>query len=489
MSASRKTLKEIENCLVEAAKNIVESPLISLHCSRKVLEVIAKDICSKEEYLQASTLENHKLDTLLKKLDKNSNIPITVKRSMGTVQIYGNYGSHNQDISMSDSHVTSDFIDVCINALKHLFQWYATDFLDELENYELINVKVNQAFRKAKHKKIYRDEALKIESFTSEQLRAITNEVKNDLKNIEMFEGKFTLYSIQKTLPQPICKGTYELKGRELEIYNQEIDLFNEDYKNNKELTNEPHAIMTEDCIQESIFNYICDDNDIEELTYLTTNYIGIRTLRHPALDAKPQIISAGAITISPVERKLYFQQRGNKVATYKHHFHIMGGNFVGEVVDSTLEVSTSQEDGDLASTILREIREESSVNTSIYDCETGLYSIGREDDTGFIQVEAHAVCLLSEQDIERNRERVNIKANWEGGIYGINFDSLEGFLKYTYDRWVPSGLAHVLIWLALDAPYAPKLDGKNIYESVIRHIKGQANQVPTELLSHHQKV
>src|SRR5690606_35730621 len=123
------------------------------------------------------------------------------------------------------------------------------------------------------------------------------------------------------------------------------------------------------------------------------------------------------------------------------------GGNFVGEVVDSMLEVSTSQEDGDLASTILREIREESNVNTSIYDCETGLYSIGREDDTGFIQVEAHAVCLLSEQDIDRNRERVNIKANWEGGIYGINFDSLEDFLKYTYDRWVPSGLAHVLIW------------------------------------------
>lgn len=478
MSASRKNLKEIENCLIEAAKNIVESPLISLHCSRKVLEVIAKDIYGKEEGLQASTIENHKLDTLLKKLDTNSNIPTTVKKSMGTVQIYGNYGSHSQD-----SHITSDFIDACINALKHLLQWYATDFLGELENYELISVKVNQAFRKAKHKKIYRDEGLKIEGFTSEKLREITNKIQKDLKDIELFEGKFSLYSIQKTLPQLICKGTYEFKGRELEIYNQEINLFDEDYKNNKELTNEPHAIMTEDCMQESIFNYICNHNDIEELTYLTTNYIGIRTLRHLTLDAKPQIISAGAITISPVERKLYFQQRGNKVATYKHHFHIMGGNFVGEVVDSMLEVSTSQEDGDLASTILREIREESSVNTSIYDCETGLYSIGREDDTGFIQVEAHAVCLLSEQDIDRNRERVNIKANWEGGIYGINFDSLEDFLKYTYDRWVPSGLAHVLIWLALDAPYAPELNGKHIYESVITHIKGQTNKKPIELL------
>lgn len=484
MSASRKTLKEIENCLVEAANNIVESPLISLHCSRKVLEVIAKDICCKERGLQASTIKNHQLNKLLIDINSIETIPIAVKRSMGTVQIYGNYGSHGQDVSMSDSHVTSDFIDVCINALKHIFQWYIKEYLKDVKRYDLISSNVNKAFRVAKHISIYKEQREKIAKFTSENLIELTHKVKADLEGLDLFKDKFSLYSIQKTLPKPICEGTYEFVGQELELYNEEINLFDEDNKKNKELTNEPHAIMTQKCLKESVFDYISEDDDIEELTYLTTNYIGVRTLRHPNIAAKPQIISAGAITISPVERKLYFQQRGNKVATYKHHFHIMGGNFVGEVVDSTLEVSTDKTDSDLTHTIFREILEESNINTDKYDCKTGLYSIGREDDTGFIQVEAHAVCLLSERDLEHgDLEYADITANWEGGIYGINFDSLEDFLKYTYDRWVPSGLAHVLIWLALDAPYAPELDGKNIYESVIKHIKGQANQVPIELL------
>lgn len=146
MSASRKTLKEIENCLVEAANNIVESPLISLHCSRKVLEVIAKDICCKERGLQASTIKNHQLNKLLIDINSIETIPIAVKRSMGTVQIYGNYGSHGQDVSMSDSHVTSDFIDVCINALKHIFQWYIKEYLKDVERYDLISSNVNKAF-------------------------------------------------------------------------------------------------------------------------------------------------------------------------------------------------------------------------------------------------------------------------------------------------------------------------------------------------------
>lgn len=302
---------------------------------------------------------------------------------------------------------------------------------------------------------------------TEDKLRDLTTKVKKDFEELDFFKGKFTLYSIQSTLPEPIHKGEWPFDNIQMNEYERQVLKYEEEDKTNKDLTNEPHALMRFD----EKYYAKADFKGIDKLSYYSTNYIGVRTLRN--LGYKPKIISAGAITISTVEKKLYFQQRGDKVATYKDHFHIMGGNYIGKPNDG-LRVTTSKVDKRLSYTIFREIFEESSISISPRDCETGIYSIGIEDDTGFIQVEAHAINLLSKEDLIEGRHKVEIDANWEGGIYGVGFDSLEDFLKYTYKWWVPSGFAHVMIWLALDAPFAPTLDGEDIYESVLEHIRKQ---------------
>ena len=300
---------------------------------------------------------------------------------------------------------------------------------------------------------------------SKEELDKLTKKVKSDFSKLEYFKDKFTLFSIQSTLPVTKHEGDWKFSDTEKSAYDIELTKFNDELKSNRDLTNEPHALMFFD------EKKIPDVKEIKRLPYYSTNYVGVRLLRE--LGFKPKIISAGAITISSVEKKLYFQQRGNKVATYKEHFHIMGGNYIGEP-DLSLDLSTTKVDKKLSRTIDREISEESDISLSSSDCETGIYSIGMEDDTGFIQVEAHAINLISKDEILEGKNKADISANWEGGIYGIGFDSLEDFLKYTYRWWVPSGFAHVMIWLALDAPSAPNLDGEKIYESVLNYIEHQ---------------
>lgn len=302
---------------------------------------------------------------------------------------------------------------------------------------------------------------------SSSKLKDLTKKVKQDFSKLDFFKDKFTLFSIQSTLPEPEYKGEWQFDKDQESEYQTELLRFQNEQKINRDLTNEPHALMAFDEKKFAAVGY----SEIRKMSYYSTNYIGVRLLRQFGI--KPKIISAGAITISPVEKKLYFQQRGNKVATYKDHFHIMGGNYIGQP-NLELETTTTKVDKKLTTTIFREIFEESSISLSDRDCETGIYSIGLEDDTGFIQVEAHAICLLKKEEILEGINKASIEANWEGGIYGIGFDSLEDFLKYTYKWWVPSGFAHVMIWLALDAPFATNLDGEKIYESVLAHIRMQ---------------
>ncbi len=485
----------IKSYTTEIIDNIKVHPDLAIHSSRKILEAISKYVYMKEKKLSDKQISNEvkryneQLETLTKKkkeekkrkdlneilnfFDKEKKIPVTVRISMRSMQAHGNFSSHDQDekVRVNSEQLQEviplnvEFIDTCMKALHNVLNWFLVDYLNDEKFHDILINDIKEEIKKKKNLATIKKQKNIIDSFTSDELRLLTKKIKADFEDLEFFKGKFTLFSIQKTLPTPKHIGIYDFEGEELKEFVRQTKQFEIDNKAHKELTNEPHAIMNFDTKLKMDIK-----KDIEYMPYYSTNYIGIRTLRK--LGYKPQIISAGAITISPIERKLFFQQRGNKVATYKHSFHIMGGNYIGKITEG-LEVSTDKEDIDLSRTIFREILEESSVNTNEYDCKTGLYSIGIEDDTGFIQVEAHAVCLLNEQDINHDKEHTDITANWEGGIYSINFDSVEDFLKYTYDRWVPSGFAHVMIWLALGAPYAPELDGKRVYESVLKHIKG----------------
>jgi hypothetical protein len=67
-----------------------------------------------------------------------------------------------------------------------------------------------------------------------------------------------------------------------------------------------------------------------------------------------------------------------------------------------------------------------------------------REVPTGFIQL------IRIGYNIDPGRKN-RLKATWEGQVQYIKFDHL--LREMQHDKWVPTGLGHILAWLALGTP------------------------------------
>ena len=179
--------------------------------------------------------------------------------------------------------------------------------------------------------------------------------------------------------------------------------------------------------------------------------------------------LSANAILVCPDRRCVVLQQRSKTMDTYgegeSYWIHTVGGGYQHDWPES---------DGDLISTMVREVQEELKVHV-ICSRNTPRVVLG-ELTTGFIQVNYLGIQMSTTQ-IDHIAPKTE-----EGFNFIVSFDEL--YDKLLKPNWVPSGKCAVLIWLAFGAPKAaldgekPVFGGKTphqLFEALVPELKAEA--------------
>ena len=123
----------VDGYFLKFQKLLPEHPNESLNIMRKTVEAICKDILDesckgKDEgkvVKPASAFTS--LEDMIQELKRRKLIPVRIEKYLLTLQMWGNFGSHDQE---SDSDDISNEISVCIMAnsledpFKHLVDWY-----------------------------------------------------------------------------------------------------------------------------------------------------------------------------------------------------------------------------------------------------------------------------------------------------------------------------------------------------------------------------
>lgn len=224
-----------------------------------------------------------------------------------------------------------------------------------------------------------------------------------------------------------------------------------EDLRSNLPL-NEEHAIF----VGSDLFNGVNLSCEICDFAYIKA----MRTLYKESADLQerkrgnPEILSAGAVLVCAKERKILVHKRSPRSATYPDRLHILAGAYKPLVPRGNFDSPGDRES--LEYTMIREVFEESSIIVRRYPIKEPV-CVARELDTGFVQF-VYLGVRVTASDYEK------AEANSEGQVVSIAFNDLEEMLRQP-ENWVPTGRAHILMWLALGAPGAgffAKFGGKS---------------------------
>lgn len=194
---------------------------------------------------------------------------------------------------------------------------------------------------------------------------------------------------------------------------------------------------------------------DFAELTVLR-NYAKKTVGARP-----PNVISCGAVVVCPESKKIILHRRSASSSTYPGKLHILGGAYQPPQKRIPFDIPGDRDNLDF--TMIREIFEESG---TIIRPFSEPVCVAEEVDTGFIQYVSLGVRITNEQCKQ-------IKENDEGDIFCVSFKQLPRLLQDSRD-WVPTGRAHLLMWLALGAPGAglfPRFDGaspKELFSRIV---------------------
>ena len=180
-----------------------------------------------------------------------------------------------------------------------------------------------------------------------------------------------------------------------------------------------------------------------------TIKYSAVKSFRADRLCVPT--LSANAILVCPQSRQLVLQRRSPEMDTYPNGVHNVGDGHQHHWPGG---------DSDLYATMRREVLEELGVQAD--DCENLPKAILGELDTGFIQVNYLGVEISSS-----NLQKMATETK-EGSNFAVSFDKLEEELRKDpspeelkkdprKEKWVPTGRAAILIWLAFGAPYPSK--------------------------------
>ncbi|MEO5340684.1 MAG: NUDIX domain-containing protein [Magnetococcus sp. MYC-9] len=151
-------------------------------------------------------------------------------------------------------------------------------------------------------------------------------------------------------------------------------------------------------------------------------------------------VLSASGVLCCAQSGELIVHRRSPRSDTYPGGLHIIGGAVCPTVDGRTCDETPAQ-------TIVREVAEETGLAVQLSgatpllvaaEFRTGFFLLG------FLDVQVTGQALLTMQD------------SWEGRALRVPLAHLEDLLlgrgAYAGHRWVPSGMVHVLVWLALGA-------------------------------------
>ena len=107
-------------------------PEVALSQARKSAEAICKFIYSAEGLERgAKPAAKLMLDELIRALDAPGIVPKPIALSLGTIQAFGNFGTHDQ--GQQSLVLTSEHVEPCLRALTNVVEWYFRDYLHSAE--------------------------------------------------------------------------------------------------------------------------------------------------------------------------------------------------------------------------------------------------------------------------------------------------------------------------------------------------------------------
>jgi len=117
---------KITRLFKKAVSYLHSDPEVALMLSRKTAESICR--CVYRESISEST-KTIMLDELLKQLTTQQVLPAKVMCHLRAIQLFGNYGSHDQD----DDHdeMTHEACEPCVKSLSVVYKWYVSDHLKQ----------------------------------------------------------------------------------------------------------------------------------------------------------------------------------------------------------------------------------------------------------------------------------------------------------------------------------------------------------------------
>lgn len=195
---------------------------------------------------------------------------------------------------------------------------------------------------------------------------------------------------------------------------------------------------------------------------YHSLFYSEVLALREQGKRVK--LVSANVVVYCEESRCILAHRRSDKSADFCRTLHTFGGAYMPPGVGQRGDL------GGLKECVERELHEESGLGAAIPN-GTPIVLL-EEPSIDYVQVAFLGVNIPS-NILDRSRE------TWEGDVVRIPFDELEVKLCNFHD-WTPSGLLHILFWLALDAPNSKaklKFAGKSadsVLKKVVAHILNQ---------------
>ncbi len=112
----------LSSIIIKAHKYATTDPEVALTQARKSAEAICRNIFSAEIGEPGKIM----LDELIKKLAERKLLPTKILVPLGTIQAYGNYGTHAQSAS---ENIDFNYITPCLSALAQVSSWYFTEYL------------------------------------------------------------------------------------------------------------------------------------------------------------------------------------------------------------------------------------------------------------------------------------------------------------------------------------------------------------------------
>jgi transcriptional regulator with XRE-family HTH domain len=238
------------------------------------------------------------------------------------------------------------------------------------------------------------------------------------LDRVARVVGSVSLRGVYSVVPDAIDAGDYEPSERARAMLGEvagEVE------------RNEPHGVVTEmDCdLRQPLIKYRC------------TDYVTLVAEQKSENRVRP--LHAGALLVSKDRCSIFIHLR-KRVRILRDMYHTISGNFISRG-------EWTQQDHTLLDTCIREVDEE--IHVVVTPSKDVPILICEERDP----LPQHAIMVMWLGVDFPQDQHARMKGSPEGELCEIRFDEIKRHLLD--ERWVPSGMAQVLVWLGLGAPGA----------------------------------